>query len=557
MTISKKTALIYCRVSTTKQQDDWDSLSNQEEACRKYCKNNNIQVVWVFKEAFSGNKRSRPIFDEAMNNAKENNITFFIVFDIDRFSREWYGAYSELKENLSNHWIQLKDSKNIIWEDNIVMKNDIVDMWQYKWNKENRSEMSEMVYSAQAKIELRKIIQRTITREIQLEQMAYKVRQSNFGYQNLKIKENFWKATIQIKHPIEWEWIQEIFEKRAKWNLTDQEIVDEVNLKWYKSRRGIILNIKQMHVYIKSPVYAWVISTKWTWYNAIRTPYKGLVDINTWNKANRWKIKIIEVDGKEVKIEYRSWKEIKMNQPIVKNRKGYNTNFCYSKVLTCPHCKADLTASSSTWWSGNIHHYYTCRGWRVNKHKAYNLKRDITNKEIVRTFRSIKVKKDVLKLYDEITDEVFNDRKNELQEETKDYKKYLKELDSKEKMILDDISKVIDYPLLLKLEYKKLEDIKEEKNKVEQKSTEIENTTSLEKFKHYSKQIIQHLDKLVIQKERPDLIKIAFEVLYNWSIEYDNLGHPTEIFTWLTSTLNQKKSSKIENFSKNRKWQSH
>ena len=33
------------------------------------------------------------------------------------------------------------------------MKNDTLDMSQYKWNVENPTEMSEMVYSAQAKIE--------------------------------------------------------------------------------------------------------------------------------------------------------------------------------------------------------------------------------------------------------------------------------------------------------------------------------------------------------------------------------------------------------------------
>jgi len=109
---------------------------------------------------------------------------------------------------------------------------------------------AEVMMSTQAKIEWKKIIQRTIPREIELEQMWYKVRQANFWYINKKIKTSFWKATIQVKHPIEWEWIQEIFKKRAKWNLTDKEIVDEVNLKWYKSRRNKALSVKQMQVYI-------------------------------------------------------------------------------------------------------------------------------------------------------------------------------------------------------------------------------------------------------------------------------------------------------------------
>jgi hypothetical protein len=34
-----------------------------------------------------------------------------------------------------------------------------------------------------------------------------------------------------------------------------------------------------MQELIKKPVYGWVIFTKWTWYNPIRTAYKWLIDI--------------------------------------------------------------------------------------------------------------------------------------------------------------------------------------------------------------------------------------------------------------------------------------
>ena len=112
-----KTAVIYCRVSTTKQLNNWDSLENQEKACRDYCKINQIEVVWVFKEQFSWKKSERPIFNEAINNAINNKIDYFIILDIDRFSREWYSTYSKFKDKLSKNWIKLKDSKNIIWDE--------------------------------------------------------------------------------------------------------------------------------------------------------------------------------------------------------------------------------------------------------------------------------------------------------------------------------------------------------------------------------------------------------------------------------------------------------
>ena len=552
-----KTAVIYNRVSTKKQQSEWASLENQEKACREFCKNNLIQVLWVFKEAFTWKKKSRPIFNEAINNAKENSVDFFVVFDIDRFSREWYWVYTDIKDDLYNSWIQLRDSKNIIQWINIVIKNDVVDMGQYEWNKENSSEYAEVMMSTQAKIEWKKIIQRTIPREIQLEQMWYKVRQPNFWYDNKKIRTDFWKATIQIKHHIEWEWIQEIFRKRVEWNLTDQEIVDEINLKWYKSRRNKPLSVKQMHIYIKSTVYAWVINWKWTWYTPIKTPYEGLVDIKTFNLANKGKIRIIEIDDTEVKIEYNKKKETQLNKPIVKNRKNYNTDYCYSKVLKCPECGSYLTASTSRSWNWDLHYYYNCRGRATSKHKSYSLKREETHNTIYRIFKSIKPNKETLALFDKIAWEVYEERKNELNEEQKDYKKYLKELEKKETEILSKIDKVIYFPILLWIKNKELEEIKLEKSKLENKDNQVENITSLDKFKYYSKQVITHLDKLVIQKDKPDLINIAFEVIYNWQIEYNKLDCHTNILTSSEPILSQQKNPSREEFPLNLKWQLH
>ncbi len=552
-----KTAIIYNRVSTKKQLNDWASLENQEKACREFCKNNDIKVIWVYKEAFTWKKKSRPIFNEAINNAKENNVDFFVVFDIDRFSREWYWAYTDIKTDLYKSWIELRDSKNIIQWNNLVIKNDIVDMKQYEWNIENSSEYAEVMMSTQAKIEWKKIIQRTIPREIELEQMWYKVRQANFWYENKKIKTSFWKATIQVKHHIEWEWIQEIFKLRAKGNLTDQEIVDKLNLKWYKSRKWKKLTVKQMQVYIKSTIYAWVISSKWTWNKPIKTPYKGLVDIKTFNQANRWKIKIIKIDNNEVKIEYNNKKEIQINQPIIKKRKNYNPDYCYSKVLKCPKCWSYLTASTSRWWNWKLHYYYHCRWKNTTKHSTYSIKRDEVHNKINRIFRSIKPNKEVINLFDIIAKEVFEERKNELQEKELDYKKYYKELENKEKEIIDKIDKLIDFPHLLEVKNKELEKIKLEKSKLKNQKNITENNISLNKFRYYSKQLITHLDKLALQKDKPDLINIAFEIVFNWKVEYEKIDYHTNFLSLFSANLSQQKNPQTENFSKNLKWQSH
>lgn len=108
-----------------------------------------MPVLTVFYEAFSGKSSNRPEFLKAIEYAKNNNVKYFVVFDIDRFSREGYDVYMSLKKELLKHGIELRDSKNVIGDSTAVYENDVIDMRQYEWNIENRSEMAEMVYSAQ------------------------------------------------------------------------------------------------------------------------------------------------------------------------------------------------------------------------------------------------------------------------------------------------------------------------------------------------------------------------------------------------------------------------
>ena len=552
-----KKAVIYCRVSTTKQENNWDSLNNQEKACRTYCKNNKIQVLWVFKEAFTWKTTSRPIFNEAINNAKKNNVNYFVVFDIDRFSREWYWKYSDLKEDLYDSKIELRDCKNIIQGSSLAIKNDVVDMSQYKWNRENSSQYTEVMIATQAQIEWKKIIQRTIPREIELEQLWYQVRASNYWYENKKDGTIHWRVSIQVKHPIEWDFLIEMFEERAKWHLSDKEIVESLILKWCTKRSWKAMDVKYMQELIKKPVYAWIISTKWTWNKPIRTAYKWLIDINTWNKANRWKLKIIEIDDKEVKIEYDNWKQKQINKPITERRKNYNPDYCYSKVLKCPECWGYLTGSASRSRDGTLHNYYNCRwkGWV--KHSTYSIKQSEAHNTITSTMKELKIQNSAFEVYKIASRKLFKERQLELEKNTKTYWQQITELNKQEQKIISDIDKVIDYPSLLDAKNKELENIKSLKYKLELKKNEKHSSSSLDKFLYYSKEVITHIDKLAIQKEEPELINLTFDIIYDWKIEYENMKSHTQDFSSFFSLQSQQKNLQNGDFPSNLKWQSY
>ena len=94
-------------------------------------------------------------------------------------------------------------------------------------------------------------------------------------------------------------WMKEIYKLRAMMT-PDKEIVRQVNLMGFKTkgmmRKGVWIEPQQLTVkYLQSlvcrPVYAGVQKEKWTGNKPVRIPYvypyKSLVDIDTWNKANK------------------------------------------------------------------------------------------------------------------------------------------------------------------------------------------------------------------------------------------------------------------------------
>lgn len=557
-------ALIYARVSTTKQAQDWDSLMQQELSCRGYCKNNNMPVLTVFYEAFSGKSSNRPEFLKAIEYAKNNNVKYFVVFDIDRFSREGYDVYMSLKKELLKHGIELRDSKNVIGDSTAVYENDVIDMRQYEWNIENRSEMAEMVYSAQWKIEWSKILQRTITREIELEQLGFKVRESNFGFKNKKVRDTvlWWKkATIQVEDDIEWPWVREMFVKRASWKYSDEDIVESLNMKGFKTRRWKVLTVKKMQLLITYTVYAGIITGKWTGDKPIATPYDWLVSIDIWNKANKWKKRIIVVDEekKEYIIEHKKGKEVQNNAPIIKTRKKHNPDFCFWKVLQCPICGKSLIWSRSIGRNKKPHYYYFCKGkWKKNNsHPAYSIKRDEVHEKIYEIFENIEITERLLLVYEEVCKNVFKDNENSLILENEGISKQIKGLKKKRENIQNSIDKLIDYPELLEVKYKEFLEVKRNIENLESITIQRKDNITLEEFLYASKPVFKHLKSLIKQRNTPEMIEIAFQICFGGKISYEEIISQTTWISEFSSILKQKNPQEFEDFLRNLKWQVH
>ena len=557
--MKKNKAIIYTRVSTSKQNTSWDSPKRQYEACYNYCKLNNLNKIEVFNEVFTGKTSNRPKLEMALQYAISNKIDYFIIFDIDRFSREWYEAYSSFKNKLKENWTRLKDSKNIIWDEKLVIKNDSYDMSNYSWNIENPTEMSEMVFSAQAKIEWNKILQRTIPKEILLEQNWYQPRQANYWFELKKVyAPNLWKAKIQITHPIEWQWVIEMFKEKAKWILSDKEIVDQVNLKWCEKResavtpKGTKMNTGYMQDIIKNPIYAWIICRKWTNNKPIKAKYDWLVSIKIWNKANKWKRKIVEQTNWEIKIL--NWKD--ESESIIKSkRNAFNPEVKFRNMVASSARRNTLTWSTSTNPKKVKYTFYHTKSSDSTTRERYN--KESFEESIYELFGSIKVNEVLKNIFEDRFDKIFEENKNDILKNKDILEDRLWDIIIEKKSQVSAIPNILNYSKVLEEVNKKLEKLDQEELDLKTEIWKLEESNSIHNtwFKEFSFYILEHLTDLLKQSQHHEEIDLIFKFVFRETPTYDEIVNRTAKVYPIFALNKQKELPENESSSEKVNWQ--
>lgn len=82
-------ALIYCRVSTEKQQDEGTSLLSQEERCREFAAQHGYAVKTVVRESHTGAEFwERPKLNAERDRIKAGEYDAVICYAVDRLSRD-------------------------------------------------------------------------------------------------------------------------------------------------------------------------------------------------------------------------------------------------------------------------------------------------------------------------------------------------------------------------------------------------------------------------------------------------------------------------------------
>lgn len=112
ITTEQKRAVIYCRVSTTEQVEEGNSLVSQEKVCKEYALKNGYEVVEIFIEkGESAKTQERTEFQRLLKYCAErkNNIQAVIAYKIDRISRNT-DDYSQIRILLKRYGVEIKST---------------------------------------------------------------------------------------------------------------------------------------------------------------------------------------------------------------------------------------------------------------------------------------------------------------------------------------------------------------------------------------------------------------------------------------------------------------
>lgn len=362
-------AVAAIRISSLKQGLQGDSPDAQKEQIERFAQARNINIKKFFIFMESASKEEQPV-QEAIDYCKKpsNNIQLFIIKSIDRFTRGGSYLYDHLKMQLQKSQVKLIDIYGIIGNQDINTLEHL--NVTYGWSVYSPTQKSEILEAERAKDEMRDIMTRMIGAEIRYVRMGYRVRSAPFGYINEKVETTHGKRIILKPHPQESVYIRKMFELRCRGDLSDIEIVDELNKMGFRTRKQyrrnpndrtkIIgesgnkqLTLKQFLRYIIKPIYAGVNYEKWTEGKGVKCNFKGLVSIDVFNLANKGRYTINNNDG-EISLSTEpppKWLAVKQVN---------NPKFPYKKVIMCPQCHKPLYGSASRGKLGKYYPAYHC-----------------------------------------------------------------------------------------------------------------------------------------------------------------------------------------------------
>ncbi|MFV0626022.1 MAG: recombinase family protein [Alphaproteobacteria bacterium] len=419
--MEKEKVVIYCRVSSKKQEKEGNGLASQETRCREWCRIRGLAVESVFSEkGISGSQKDRPaLFDmfEFLDNAKERYIV--LVDDINRLARDTVLHFT-LKSQISKNGHRLQ-SVNLKLEDT------------------EESELMEGMSSLVSQYERKKNAKRTKSYMIEHARAGYWLPQPPIGYKRVKINR---KIHLEKNEPVA-SAVNEALE-----GFSSARFITIADVEKFMKRKKIELNVK-----MAEPCYNLVNKM------LRNSLYTGYADYKKWDiPFQKWAVDPIISTSTFERIQQRLDKKYKPKGNIYNMK---DEQYPLRNWLICSECGGKITGSASTGYKGKRYSYYHCH------HKGCKMRfkpQDI-HEMFEKVLNDITPKKGVLKLANALAKNLYNNKTKDYYADSEAKKKRIETISKEQEQFLQSACKTSSDIIRIKYE-EQVEKLEEEKIKL-------------------------------------------------------------------------------------------
>jgi site-specific DNA recombinase len=360
--IERMNAVVYCRVSTKEQVSNL-SLSTQQTRCVDYCTQHGWHVLNVFRdEGESAKTVSRTQFQQmlAFVTAKKNSVSYVVVHDMSRFSRQMEDQVSVLA-GLKNAGVQLRS----------VMEN--VD-------ETAAGKLMRNIYGAFNQFDNDRKAERTKLGMQRAASVGRFPHQAPLGYMNVSSK----SGANLIPDPERAPLVQKAFELYGSGAETKRGVLRTVNALGLVTPKGQKVSPQTFDRMLRNELYAgWICLPKWNLRE--RGVFEPLVSEDLFQRVQDI------LAGKRVSV-------------TVHNRN--NPDFPLRVFVSCGECGTPLTGA---WATGRKkrYPYYRCRNSRC---KAVNVRRENLESDFAALIYGLAPDRRCMRLFKEIVRQVWKQR---------------------------------------------------------------------------------------------------------------------------------------------------
>lgn len=432
-------ALIYCRVSSKKQEIEGGGLGSQEKRCREYAESKGYIVDSVFHDSFSGagDFMKRPAMRQLLEYVDKNPQIYVVIFDdLKRFARD-----------LKFHW-ELRAE--------FQLRNLTPKCLNFTFEETPEGAFIETIIAAQGELERQQNKRQTIQKmKARMQRGIFCLAKAPYGYVYSK-NIQYGGKVLEI-HPQDADVIHEAFNSFAIGKFPNIKDVSDYITAHKKNKSDEIVRQDTARKMLTNIFYAGYIEyPKWH-IPLMKGIHKPIISMETYQKIQ---------ERLTDKIPQRSRKDIKIDFPL----RGH---------INCNYCNKPLTACWAKSKTGAKHPYYYCYS-KMCVYKGKSIPQKHVHEHFLSFIQNLTPRKDILhRTKMKLLKEAIKLETN-LSQKVEQKIKLKAELDIEFSGLIKQISKNVNSPLVEAYE-EELCKIKEQQMLLQEEILKTEKT-DIEKF---------------------------------------------------------------------------